>query len=81
MEQTLQKKPVHIFIPFAILVTALFASLIASVNKVELKAYETEYPQESFIAPGFKLPSLSGGNIAQGQSDDLGLEAYARSPA
>ena len=63
MEQTLQSKPVHIFIPYAILFTVLFASLIVSVNKVELEPYQTEYPQESFIAPGFKLPSLSGGNI------------------
>jgi thiol-disulfide isomerase/thioredoxin len=63
MEQTLQSKPAHIFIPYAILFTALFAAFIASVNKVELKPYETEYPQESFIAPGFELPSLAGGNI------------------
>ena len=63
MEQTLQRKPVHIFIPYAILFTVLFAAFIASVNKVELKPYETEYPQESFIAPGFELPSLAGGKI------------------
>ena len=63
MEQTLQKKPAHIFIPYAVLFTALFAFLIAAVNKEELKPYQTEYPQESFIAPGFELPSLSGGNI------------------
>ena len=63
MEQTLENKPAHIFIPYAVLVTALFAFFIASVNKEELKPFETEYPQESFIAPSFELPSLSGGKI------------------
>ena len=63
MEQIIQKKPVHIFIPYAILVTALFAFLISAFNKVELKPFEVEYPAEAFIAPGFELPSLSGGKI------------------
>ena len=63
MEQAIQKKPVHIFIPYAILATALLAFLIAAVNKVELKPYETEYPEEAFITPSFELPSLSGGSI------------------
>ncbi len=63
MEQTIEKKPVHIFIPYAILVTALFSFLIVAVNKVELKPFEMEYPAESFIAPGFELPSLSGGTV------------------
>ena len=63
MEQAIQKKPAHIFIPYAILVTALFAFLIAAVNKVPLEPFETEYPGETFIVPGFELPSLSGGKI------------------
>ncbi len=63
MEQATQKKPAHIFIPYALLVTALLAFLIAAVNKVELKPFEMEYPAEAFIAPSFDLPSLSGGSI------------------
>jgi peroxiredoxin len=63
MEQTIEKKPVHIFIPYAILVTALFSFLIVAVNKVELKPFEVEYPAEAFIAPSFDLPSLSGGTV------------------
>lgn len=63
MEETIQKKPIHIFIPYAVLVTALFSFLIIALNKVELKPFEVEYPAEAFIAPGFDLPSLSGGKI------------------
>ena len=63
MEQILEKKPVHIFIPYAILVTALFAAFITDVNKVTPKQFETEYPEMDFIAPSFELPSLSGGKV------------------
>ena len=63
MEQAIEKKPVHIYIPYAILVTALLSFLIIAVNKVELKPFEMEYPAEAFIAPGFDLPSLSGGTV------------------
>ncbi|MDH5763410.1 MAG: TlpA family protein disulfide reductase [Nitrospinota bacterium] len=63
MEEAIQKKPVHIFIPFAVLVTVLFSFLITAINKVELKPFEVEYPAEAFIAPSFKLPSLSGGTV------------------
>ena len=63
MEQTLEKKPVHIFIPYAVLVTALFAFFITYVNKVPPKQFETEYPEMDFIAPSFELPSLSGGKV------------------
>ena len=63
MEQAIEKKPVHIYIPYAILVTALLSFLIIAVNKVELEPFETEYPAEAFIAPSFELPSLSGGTV------------------
>lgn len=62
-EQTIQSKPAHIFIPYAILATVLFAFFITYVNKVPLKAGETEYPEKDFIAPGFELPTLAGGKI------------------
>lgn len=61
MEQVLEKKPASIFIPYAFLVTALASALIFAINKVELKPYEVEYPEVSFISPEFELASLSGG--------------------
>lgn len=61
MEQALEKKPASIYIPYALLVTALASALIVAVNKVELKPGEVEYPEVSFISPDFELPSLSGG--------------------
>ena len=64
MEHVIERKPVSIFIPYAILVTALLSALITFVNKVELKPFEVEYPAEAFIAPGFSLPSLSGGQLS-----------------
>ena len=63
MEQTLEKKPAHIFIPYAVLFTALFAFFITYVNKVPPKQFETEYPEKDFIAPSFELPSLAGGTV------------------
>ncbi len=63
MEQAIQKKPVHIFIPYAMLVTALFAFFITYVNRVPPKPFETEYPAEAFIAPGFNLQSHTGGTV------------------
>ncbi len=61
MEQALETKPASIYIPYALLVTALASALIVAVNKVELKPGEVEYPEVSFISPDFELPSLSGG--------------------
>jgi len=64
MEQAIQKKPVEIYIPYALLVTALFSILIVFINKVELKPFEVEYPAEAFIAPDFELETLSGGKVS-----------------
>lgn len=61
MELALEKKPVSIYIPFALLITALVSALIVAVNKIELKPFEVEYPEVSFISPDFELQSLSGG--------------------
>ena len=64
MEQVIEKKPIRIYIPYVILVTALLSVLITFVNKVDLKPFEVEYPAEAFIAPDFSLPSLSGGPLS-----------------
>ncbi len=64
MEQVIEKKPIRIYIPYAILVTALLSVLITFVNKVDLKPFEVEYPAEAFIAPDFSLPSMSGGQLS-----------------
>lgn len=63
VENTLDTKPVSIFIPYALLVTALLSIFIVSMNKVELQPFETEYPAEAFLAPGFELPTLAGGKV------------------
>jgi len=64
LEETIQEtKPVSTYIPFALLVAALFSIVIISVNKVELEPYQTEYPSEAFLAPRFELPSLAGGKV------------------
>lgn len=63
MEQVLRNKPFMIYMPFAFLATALFSIFIVFLNKVELKAYEVEYPEVEFIAPSFELPTLGGGKI------------------
>ncbi len=62
MEQVLRDKPISIYIPYTLLVMALASAFIVAINKVELKPFEVEYPEASFIAPGFDLPSLTGGN-------------------
>ena len=64
LEEGIQEtKPVSMFIPFALLVVALFSIVIISVNKVVLEPYQTEYPSEAFLAPRFELPSLAGGKV------------------
>ncbi len=63
-ENPIESKPVSIFIPYALLVTALLSIYIMSLNKVTPKPFETEYPAEAFLAPGFELPSLSGGKVS-----------------
>ncbi len=64
LEETIQESgPISTFIPFALLVTALFSIVIISVNKVVLEPYQTEYPSEAFLAPRFELPSLAGGKV------------------
>lgn len=63
MENTLESKPVGIYIPYALLVTALFSFYIIAINKVDLKPFEVEYPAEAFIAPKFEIPSQAGGKI------------------
>ena len=64
MEQVIETKPIRIYIPYAILVTALLSSLIMFINKVDLKPFEVEYPAEAFIAPDFSLPTASGGQLS-----------------
>ena len=64
MEQALEKKPVGIYIPYALLAAALLLIFIDALQKVELKPFEVEYPAEAFIAPEFQLPSHSGGTIS-----------------
>ncbi len=63
METALENKPISIYIPFALLTAALFSIYIVSINKVELKPFEMEYPEEAFLAPSFELPSLKGGKV------------------
>ena len=63
MENIIQQKPVSLYIPYALLVTALFSALIVAVNKTELIPYETEHPAEKFVAPEFTPSSLSGGKV------------------
>ncbi|MFQ5717518.1 MAG: peroxiredoxin family protein, partial [Nitrospinales bacterium] len=63
MENAIQNKPVGIYIPYALLVTALFSIYIVTLHKVELRPFQVEYPEETFIAPSFELPALTGGKI------------------
>ena len=63
MEQVFRNKPFIFYLPYTFLATALFSFYIIALNKVELRPFEMEYPEESFIAPSFELPTLSGGNI------------------
>ncbi|MBI4382640.1 MAG: TlpA family protein disulfide reductase [Nitrospinae bacterium] len=63
MEATVEDKPLGIYVPYALLAAALFSFFIVSVNKVDLKPFEVEYPAEAFISPNFELPSLTGGNV------------------
>lgn len=57
------EKPVSLYIPYALLVTALLSFYIMAINKVNLKPFEVEYPAEAFIAPEFTVPSLTGGAV------------------
>ena len=63
MENVVQDKPISIYIPYTFLVAALLSVFVMSLNKVELKPFETEYPAEAFLSPQFELPSLAGGMI------------------
>ena len=63
MNTTAEEKPNSIYIPYALLVTALLSFYIITINKVDLKPGEVEYPAEAFLAPAFELPSLQGGKI------------------
>ena len=63
MENAIQNKPISIYIPYAFLVTALFSIYIVALQKVELRPFQVEYPEETFIAPSFELPTLAGGKI------------------
>ena len=64
MEKALETKPISIYIPYAFLVTALLSIFITTLNKVELKPFQTEYPSEAFLAPSFELQSVSGGKVS-----------------
>ena len=63
MENVVQDKPISIYIPYTFLVAALLSVFVVSLNKVELKPFETEYPAEAFLSPQFELPSLAGGMV------------------
>lgn len=63
MENTLEHKPIGIYIPYAFLVTALLSIYIITLNKVELEPFKVEYPEEAFLAPSFELESLTGGKL------------------
>lgn len=59
----MEKKPFSIYIPYALLAAALLVIFIDALENVQPKPFETEYPAEAFLAPGFELPTLSGGKI------------------
>ena len=63
MNTIVEQKPTSIYIPYALLVTALLSFYIIFINKIDLKPGEVEYPAEAFLAPGFELPSLQGGKV------------------
>jgi len=63
MNTVVEQKPTSIYIPYALLVTALLSFYVVSLNKVDLRPGEVEYPAEAFLAPEFELPTLQGGKI------------------
>ena len=63
MNTVAEQKPTSIYIPYTLLVAALFSVFILALNKVDLRPGEVEYPAEAFIAPEFELPTLQGGKI------------------
>jgi cytochrome c biogenesis protein CcmG, thiol:disulfide interchange protein DsbE len=63
MNTIVEQKPTSIYIPYALLVTALLSFYIVFINKVDLKPGEVEYPAEAFLAPEFELTSLQGGKV------------------
>ena len=63
MNTVAEQKPTSIYIPYALLVAALFSVFIVALNKVDLRPGEVEYPAEAFIAPEFELPTLQGGKV------------------
>ena len=63
MENVVEDKPISIYIPYALLVAALLSIFVMSINKVDLKPFETEYPAEAFLSPEFELSTLAGGKV------------------
>ena len=64
MENTIEKpQSFTTYIPYAFLVMAMVTIFINSINKIELQPFETEYPEEAFLAPNFELSSLAGGKV------------------
>ena len=63
MNTVAEQKPTSIYVPYTLLVAALFSVFILALNKVDLRPGEVEYPAEAFIAPEFELPTLQGGKI------------------
>ena len=63
METAIEQKPASVYIPYAFLVTALLSVYIVTLNKVDLRPGEVEYPAEAFLAPQFELPALHGGKV------------------
>ena len=63
MNAIAEQKPTSIYIPYALLVTALLSFYIVTLNKVDLRPGEVEYPAEAFLAPKFELPTLQGGKV------------------
>lgn len=64
MEHVLEKKPVSVYIPYSLLAAALLFIFVKALDNVPPKPFETEYPAEAFLAPGFELPTLNGGKIS-----------------
>ncbi|SVC50774.1 uncharacterized protein METZ01_LOCUS303628, partial [marine metagenome] len=50
MNAIVEQKPTSIYIPYALLVTALLSFYIVTLNKVDLRPGEVEYPAEAFLA-------------------------------
>ena len=51
MENVVEDKPISIYIPYTLLVAGLLSIFVMSLNTIDLKPFETEYPAEAFLSP------------------------------